>query len=449
MAHDGDLDRRTFLQHAGMTALWGTVGTGTVVTETHAARGLQPKFDFDEVYNRFGTESTKFDRQVRLFGQGNIEVGMGIADMDFRAAPAITKALKERLQHENWGYLDNQRMIVDDIVAWNKRRYGVDINPDQLVISAGVHPALISAMQAFCPRGSKVLMTTPVYNGFYSDLRYLGLPAEESPMRLVDGRYSIDFDDFERRITHDTPVFLLCNPHNPTGNVWSQADLMRLGEICLRRRVVVLADEIHCDFVTKGVKYTPFASLPNKAIVDNSISFKAASKSFGLAAHKVAWFHSTNNDYMERVKAHHWVDLNTLGIIANQAAYRGGEEWLDQLLVYIDGLHTFAEQYISQHIPLIKWVKPQGTYLAWLDVTALAERIDAVRQAEMATKAEKRPVAPENIVERHLVKTAKVHLNPGHTFGLGGANHMRMNIATSRKMLERALTNIATALHKT
>jgi cystathionine beta-lyase len=432
-----------------MTALWGTVGTGTAVSPVHAARSLQPKFDFDEVYNRFGTESTKFDRQVRLFGQGNIEVGMGIADMDFRAAPAITKALKERLQHENWGYLDNQRMIVDDIIAWNKRRYGVDIHPDQMVISAGVHPALISAMQAFCPRGSRVLMTTPVYNGFYSDLRYLGLPAEESPMRVVDGRYSIDFDDFERRITHDTPVFLLCNPHNPTGNVWSQADLMRLGEICLRRRVVVLADEIHCDFVTKGVKYTPFASLPNKAIVDNSISFKAASKSFGLAAHKVAWFHSTNNDYMERVKANHWVDLNTLGIIANQAAYRGGEEWLDQLLVYVDGLHTFAEQYIAQHIPLIKWVKPQGTYLAWLDVSALAERIDAVRQAEVATKAEKRPVAPENIVERHLVKTAKVHLNPGHTFGLGGANHMRMNIATSRKMLERALTNIATALHKT
>jgi cystathionine beta-lyase len=449
MAHDGDLDRRTFLQHAGMTALWGTVGASVTGTQGDTAAAAQPRYDFDEIYNRFGTESTKFDRQVRLFGKGNIEVGMGIADMDFRAAPAITKALKDRLQHENWGYLDNPRMIVDDIVAWNKRRYGVDINPDQLVISAGVHPALIAAMQAFCPRGTKVLMTTPIYNGFYSDLRYLGLPAEESPMRLVDGRYSIDFDDFERRISHDTNVFLLCNPQNPTGNVWSADDLLRLGEICLRRRVVVLADEIHCDFVNKGRTYTPFASLPNKAVVNNSITFKAASKSFGLAAHKVAWFYSTNDSYMERVKAHHWVDLNTLGIIANQAAYQGGEDWLNQLVDYVDGLHTFADQFIKANVPLIKLVKAEGTYLAWLDVTALANRINAKAQAEAATQAERRPVTPEHIVERHLVKTAKVHINPGSTFGLGGANHMRMNLATSRKMLERALTNIASALNRT
>jgi cystathionine beta-lyase len=445
-----DLGRRTFLQHAGMTALWGTVGTSVAsgVAEASPATA-QTKYDFDEVYNRFGTESTKFDRQIRLFGKGSVEVGMGIADMDFRAAPAITKALKERLAHENWGYLDNQRMIVDDVVAWNKRRYGVDINPDQMVISAGVHPALIAALQAFCPKGSKVLMTTPVYSGFYSDLRYVGVLPEESPLRLVDGRYSIDFADFERRISPDTNVFLLCNPHNPTGNVWSADDLMRLGEICLRRRVVVLSDEIHCDFVNKGQKYTPFASLPNKAVVDNSITFKAASKSFGLAAHKVAWFYSTNDRYMERVRAHHWVDLNTLGLVANQAAYRGGEDWLDQLRVYIDGVHDFAERYIKSNIPSIKWVKPEGTYLAWLDVTAVADRIGARAQAEAATKAENRMVTPEMIVERYFVKSAKVHLNVGSSYGLGGANHMRMNLATSRKLVERALTNMAGALSRT
>lgn len=449
MAHD-DLDRRTFLQHAGMTALLGTVGgAGAGASHGRAAAPVQTRYDFDEVYNRFGTDSTKFDRQVRLFGKGSIDVGMGIADMDFRAAPAITTALKERLQHENWGYLDNPRMIVGDILAWNKRRYGVDIAADQIVISAGVHPALIAAMQAFCPRGTKVLMTTPIYNGFYSDLRFVGLPAEESPMTLVDGRYAIDFDDFERRIAHDTPVFLLCNPHNPTGNVWSEADLMRLGEICLRRRVVVLADEIHCDFVNKGAKYTPFANLPDKAIVANSITFKAASKSFGLAAHKVGWFHSTNADYMRRVAAHHWVDLNTLGIVANQAALRDGEDWLNQCVAYVDGLHDFAAEYIGTHIPLMKWVKAEGTYLAWLDVTELARRIDAEGQAAAASKAEGRAISPENIVERHLVKTARVHLTPGHTFGLGGANHMRMNLATSRKMLERALTNLAGALSRT
>jgi cysteine-S-conjugate beta-lyase len=449
--HHGDVNRRTFLQHAGMTALWGAVGGSAAAHAAPAAlaEATQARFDFDEVYNRFGTDSTKFDRQIRIFGRDSVEVGMGIADMDFRAAPTITKALKDRLQHENWGYLDNQRMIVDEIIAWNKRRYGVDIPADEIVISAGVHPALISAIQAFSPRGSKVLMLAPIYSGFYSDLRYTGNPPEESPMRLVDGRYSIDFDDFERRISHDTNSFILCNPHNPTGNCWSAEDLMRLGEICLRRRVVVFADEIHCDFVNKGQKYTPFASLPNKAVVDNSITFKAASKSFGLAAHKVAWFHSTNPDYMKRVQAHHWVDLNTLGILANQAALQGGEDWLNQCVDYIDGTHVMVERFVKDHIPLIKHVKPEGTYLAWLDVTDLANRIKAEEQAQAATAAEKRNVTPAMIVERHLVKVAKVHLNPGSSFGLGGENRMRMNIATSRKLVERALTNLANALNRT
>jgi cysteine-S-conjugate beta-lyase len=450
MAERPRLDRRSFLQNAGMTALLaGVSGTATLNGESTAAESFQGQFDFDEIYNRFGTDSTKFDRQIRLYGKGSVEVGMGIADMDFRAAPSITKAIKDRVQHENWGYLDNQRMIVDSIVSWNKRRYGVDINPDQMVISAGVHPALISAIQTFSPRGSKVLMVTPCYNGFYSDLRYTGTPAEESPMKLVDGRYSIDFDDFERRIDHDTNTFILCNPQNPTGNCWSPEDLTRLGEICLRRRVVVLADEIHCDFVNKGQKYTPFASLPNKAIVNNSITFKAASKSFGLAAHKVAWFYSTNDSYMSRVKANHWVDLNTLGIIANRAAYEGGEDWLNQLGRYIDGTHDFAERYIKSNIPMIKWVKPEGTYLAWLDVTAVAQKINARAEAEAASNKESQRVTPETIVERFFVKNAKVHLNQGASYGVGGANHMRMNLATSRKLVERALNNMAKALSNT
>ncbi len=268
-------------------------------------------------------------------------------------------------------------------------------------------------------------------------------------MKLVDGRYSIDFEDFERHISHYTNTFILCNPHNPTGNCWSPEDLTRLGEICLRRRVVVLADEIHCDFVNKGHKYTPFASLPNKAIVDNSITFKAASKSFSLAAHKVAWFYSSNNDYMARVKAHHRADLNTLGIVANRAAYEGGEEWLNQVGKYIDGTHDFAERYIKTNIPMIKWVKPQGTYLAWIDVTAVAEKIGAKKEAEAASKAEGTRVTPETIVERFFVKHAKVHLNQGASYGLGGANHMRMNLATSRKLVEKALSNIAKALNNT
>ena len=284
-----------------------------------------------------------------MYGPGSIAVGMGIADMDFRAAPAITKALQERLKHENWGYLDmpGQRSFIEGIAAWNKRRHGVDIDPDSLVIAAGVHPALIAALVTFSPRGSKVLLQTPTYNGFYSDLRFAQVTPEDSPLKLVDGRYSMDFEDLERRISSETKTLILCNPQNPTGNCWNAEDLTRLGEICLKRGVIVLADEIHCDFVTKGHKYTPFASLPNKDIVNNSLTFKAASKSFGLAAHKIGWFYSTNPELLDKVKVNHRADLSTLGIVANRAAYAGGEDWLNQVVEYIEGNHDFVARFIS------------------------------------------------------------------------------------------------------
>jgi cystathionine beta-lyase len=443
-----------------MTALVGAVGTGTPlgVAAAAAAVAAEPvngKYDFDTPYNRFGTDSTKYDQQIRVYGKDSVQVGMGIADMDFRAAPAITKALMERMQHENWGYLDMGgsmgRAFNENIIAWNKKRYGLTVNPESVVITTGVHPGLIAALKTFCPPGSKVLLNTPTYNGFYGDLTYTKTIAEEVPMRVVNGRYSIDFDEFEHHISHDTNAYILCNPQNPTGNAWSQADLMKLGEICLRRRVVVLADEIHCDWVTKGNKYTPFASLPDKAIVNNSITFKAASKSFGLAAMKCAWFFSDNMDYINRVKANNKADLTTLGMIASLAAYQGGEDWLNQCVDYVDGNHDFVQSYIAANIPMIKVAKPQGTYLAWLDVSAVCDRINAKQLAADANKGQpaSKALTPEQIVERHFVKTAKVHMNQGASYGLGGANHMRMNIATSRKTLELALNNLASALKKT
>ena len=235
----------------------------------------------------------------------------------------------------------------------------------------GVHPGLIATLKTFSPKGTKVLLQTPTYNGFYGDLTASQTIAEEVPLKFVNGKFAMDFEQFEKQISVDTNSFILCNPQNPTGNCWSAEDLLRIGEICLKHRVVVLADEIHCDFVSKGQKYTPFASLPNKDVVNNSITFKAASKSFGLAAHKIAWFYTTNADYMSRIKVNHRGELNTLGIVANQGAYTPeGEEWLNQVVEYIDGNTDFAADYISRNIPMVKAYKPQGTYLMWLDMTA-------------------------------------------------------------------------------
>jgi cystathionine beta-lyase len=434
-----------------MTALIGAVGPGAskaigATGDAAAAVAAGERFDFDTPYSRFGSDSTKWDAPLRNFETETIVAGMGIADMDFRAAPCITKALKERLEHENWGYLDMPRSFADGIVAWNKSRYGITVNPDQMVVTTGVHPALIAALKTFSPPGSKVLVQTPTYNGFFGDIRFAGCIAEESPLKLVNGRYQMDFDDLEQRISHNTNTLILCNPQNPTGNVWSQEDLLRVGEICTRRRVIVLSDEIHCDFVNKGVKYTPFATLPDKKIVMNSITFKAASKSFGLAAMKCGWFFSDNADYIGRVRANNRTDLNTLAMIANRAAYAEGQDWLNQLVTYIDGNHDFVESYVRQNIPLIKAYKPQGTYLSWLDVSQVVEKIGAKQQAEEQTRTTGRTVTPETIVERFLVKNAKVHMNQGASYGNGGQGRMRMNIATSRKTLELALSHMARAL---
>jgi cystathionine beta-lyase len=445
MSHTVGLDRRAFLKNAGLTALAGATASRPV-TATHASTASG--FDFDTIYNRVGTDCVKWDRQIRNHGKDSIAVGMGIADMDFKAAPAITRALAARMQHENWGYLDTPRSYIESIVNWNKRRYGVEINPDLLLHSTGVHQGLISAIRTFSPPGSKVIVQSPVYDAFYTDITLVGCKAEENPLRLVNGRYAMDFEDLERRISHDTNTLILCNPQNPTGNCWSRDDLMRLGEICTRRRVVVLADEIHCDFVTQGNTYTPYSTLADEAIVRNSITFKSASKSFNLAAAKCAYLFSTNPDYIARVKtAGHRPDLNTLGVLACRAAYDESADWLDQVVAYIDGTMDFVEKFVSANVPLVRFVKPQGTYLAWLDVSQVIDRIDAKRLAAEANRADPSAKAtPETVVERYFVKNAKVQINPGSNYGYGGAGRMRMNLATSRKLVELALTNIAGAL---
>jgi len=456
MSETHGLNRRAFLRNAGLTALAGAAaGSGGAPLMAAAGAAFQVpangQYDFDTIYNRFGTHSTKFDQQIRTYGKGSVEVGMGIADIDFRAAPCITDALNARMKHENWGYLDMGEatpMMAEAVAAWNRKHYGVTIDPNTIVLSNGVHPALIAALVTFSPKGSKVLLQTPTYNGFYSDLTASQTKAEDVPLKFVNGQFAMDFEEFERRISIDTHTFILCNPQNPTGNCWSAEDLTRIGEICLRHRVVVLADEIHCDWVGKGQKYTPFASLPNQAIVNNSLTFKAASKSFGLAAHKIAWFYSTNPDLLARVKVNHRADLNTMGMVANQAAITQGDDWLRQANLYVDGTHDLVVNYIHDKIPMLKTHRPQGTYLTWLDVTAVAEKINSRQLAADYNKnkaAHLPALTPEQVVERFFVKYAKVHLNQGAGYGTGGANHMRMNIGTSRKLVEKALASLATA----
>jgi cystathionine beta-lyase len=455
MSQNEGMNRRSFLKNTGMTALAGAVGGGTSIAtalEGGWSDSKDNKYDFDEIYNRVGTDCIKWDAQIEKYGKENIEVPMGIADMDFKVAPAITKALMERVQHENWGYLDMPASYIESIIRWNKRHHAIDIDPDLLVHSDGVHPALLSSLKAFCPPGSKVIVQAPTYSAFYTDIRIIGCQEVENRHKLVNGRYVMDFEDLERCIDHDTHALILCNPQNPTGNVWSREDLMTLGEICTRRRVVVLSDEVHCDFIAKGNTFTAFSSLDNEEIVKNSMTFTSTSKAFSLAAMKVAYMFSSNKDYIDRVKATgHRQSLNTLGIVAAQAAFDECEDWLNQVVAYIDGTMDYVESFIGANMPLVKFVKPQGTYLGWLDVSEVVDRIGAKETAAEENKngdPESRPVTPEIIVQRFFVEKARVHLNPGSSYGYGGAGRMRMNLATSRKLVELALNNMAGALRK-
>ena len=450
--HSG-LSRRIFLRSAGTTALLGAAGaTGAAARTTDRphppAQPFPPAlddYDFDEVYDRVGTDSVRWDRAVDQYGDG-IVAGMGVADMDFRAAPCVTRALAERCMHENWGYMHRPGSYAEAVAEWNHRRYGVEIDPSTIVFTTGVHPGLIAALHTFSPPGTRVLLQTPTYAGFYTDIRFARTIADDSPMLVdADGRYSIDWDDFERRARRCN-TFILCNPQNPTGNCWSAEDLTRMGEICLRHRVVVLADEIHCDFVTDGNTYTPFASLPDKELVDNSLTFKSASKSFSLAAMKVAWYHTTNPVLLERVKFNTRADLSTLGMVASRAALKEGAPWLDDLLAYLDANHDFATSFVRDKLPGITHHKGQGTYLAWLNVAEFADRIGAAETAARESAEGTDDVTAERIVQRWFAERAGVFLNPGSSYGTGGGGYMRMNLASPRAIVEKALNNMAAAV---
>ena len=454
MAKNDGLNRRLFLKRAGITAFAagaaGAVGSGPLSAVAAAAAAEAAgggKYDFDTPYSRVGTDSVKWDQAIRTYKKPNLIAGMGIADMDFRCAPSITNALTERIKHENWGNLDMPKEYTAAVVAWNKKRYNLDIDPESMVLTTGVHPGIIATLRAYAPPGSKVLLNTPTYNGFYGDLRATNTLPEDVPMRNDKGKFSIDFDEFERHISHDTNVYILCNPQNPTGNMWSPADLLKIGQICLAHRVLVIADEIHCDFAMKGVKYTPFASLPDKAVVNNSVTFKACSKSFSLAAMKKAWGFSTNPDIIAKVRANNRADITTLGMVANKAALTEGADWLDQLLPYIDTNHDMVVNFMKTKLPQITVAKAQGTYLQWVDVSYVAQKIGAKQKAASMSSG-RRQMSAEQVVQDWFAENAGVALNAGSSYGTGGQNHQRMHIATSKKTLQAGLDSMAAAVNK-
>ena len=442
------LNRRAFIKNAGMTALAGATGGVATVVNTASAQSSVSiprmsggKYDFDTVFNRVGSNCSRWDSPVSKYPNGEFKYGMGVASMDFECAPCITEALEERVRHHSWGYISSTEPLREGILKWNGERHGVDLDPDSITISDGVYPGVIAALRAFVPIGNKVLLVTPAYSGFYTMARRARVDTVDSQMLYVNGRFEIDWQDLEAKMTPDVSALIVCNPQNPTGNVWTEDELLRIGRLCVDHKIITLADEIHSDVIRAGHKYVPFASLPDEEVVNNSVSFNAVSKTFNLAAMKNAYFYSKNPTLSERVNQFHSAELSTLGVVANEAAYRDGADWFDQANVYLDDNHTFVENYIKEHMPNVGYTRNEGTFMTFLNFSKVLDAIGAEERAIAHGKD-----TAEAYFQDWLTEKSGVYLNPGSSYGAGGAGHMRMNIASSRLVLKEVFDAMAAAV---
>lgn len=447
MAAINSSSRRNFIKSAGVAALAGAAGPlqGQSIETADITRHAAPvsgKFNFDKVYDRVGSNCSRWDSPARRYPAGTFKYGMGVASMDFECAPCVTEALQERIQHHSWGYMSTTEPLRDSIVTWAGERHGVDLDAREVTLSDGVYPGLVAALRAFVPQHSKVLLTTPVYSGFYTIARRAHVQTVDSQMQYINGRYEFDWDDLEAKMTPDVRAMIVCNPHNPTGNVWSEEDLLRIGKLCLEHNIVVLSDEIHCDVIRNGVKFTPFANLPDQAVVNNSLTFTAISKTFNLAGMKNAHYYSHNPTLLQRVNQFHAAELSTLGVVATEAAYKHGGEWADQCNAYVDNCHSFIESYIQENMPIVGYTRNEGTYMTFLDFSRVMEAINAKEQAVVHGKE-----TAEDYFQDWLVYQSGVYLNPGSNYGSGGEGHMRMNTASSRIVLAEVLEAMATAIN--
>ena len=384
------------------------------------------KYDFDKLTERRGTNSYKWDSPA----DADV-LPMWVADMDFEVAPAITKALQERVTQGIFGYTMVPDSYYEAIVGWFKRRHGWTLERDWILYTTGVVPAVSCALKALTLPGEKVLLQTPAYNCFFSSIANSGCQLAENELVYEGGTYHVDFDDFERKCADEkTTVFLLCNPHNPAGRVWKREELERMNDICLKHGVKVVADEIHCELVMPGFRFVPFASV-SAACRDNCVVLNSPSKAFNIAGLQIANIICADAAVRRRidraVNINEVCDVNPFGVLALQAAYTAGEEWLDELNAYIHGNYELVKDFVAKEMPKLKVVRMEGTYLVWLDVMGLESTSD-----ELTDK---------------LLKEAKVMVNSGTMYGRrAGEGFIRLNIACPRARLLEGLKRMGRCL---
>ena len=386
------------------------------------------KYDFDEIVNRRGTNSVKWDEAKE---EGVIP--MWVADMDFKAAPCILEALKKRVDHGVFGYTIVPDSYYESIISWFERRHQWHIERDWIIYTSGVVPAISAIIKALTEPGDKVLVQTPVYNCFFSSIRNNGCTIAENALVRKGNSYEIDFDDFERQAADEkTKVFLLCNPHNPAGRVWKPEELSRMNDICLRHGVKVIADEIHCELVMLGHVFTPFAAV-SKACQDNCITTNSPTKSFNIAGLQIANIITSNAEDRQKIdraiNINEVCDVNPFGVIALQAAYNEGEDWIDQLNVYLWENYQALKTFFKDNLPQLEVIDLEGTYLVWVNV-----RTTGMTGNELTDK---------------LLKEGKVFVNRGTMYGkTTGADYIRINIAMPRSLMLEGLKRMKDVIDK-
>lgn len=383
--------------------------------------------NFDQLPNRKNTRSYKWDQSNTLFGSEDI-LPLWVADMDFMTVPAVQDKLTERAKLGTYGYAIRTESYFDSIVGWFGRRYDWAIKPEWIVDSPSVVTSLSLIVELFSEPGDQVVIQTPVYYPFYDVIRSNNREVAANPLRLVDNRYEMDLEHLESLFKGGARLLLLCSPHNPGGRVWSKDELLRLGELCLRYGVTVASDEIHCDLVHSGSRHVPFALL-SPELADITVTCLAATKTFNLPGLHTSFMVVSNPDNKRKLDHR----LRALGVHmashfaqdAVEAAYNEGEAWLDELLKYVAGNIDYAIGYLNEHLPKVKPMKPDGTYLLWIDCRELG--LDAKGLKDL------------------MYNKAKVAFNEGSVFGTDGEGWLRMNLACPRSIVEQALEQFCRA----
>lgn len=388
------------------------------------------KYNFDEVIHREGTACYKYDWRKDLFGRDDV-LPMWVADMDIKTPAFIIDALKNRLEHEILGYSFRPDSFFDSILRWNRRRNQWELKKEWISFSPGIVPALNMMVMAFTSPGDKVMVQTPVYFPFFTAVTNHKRKLVKNPLKLVNGRYEMDYNHLREELDENVKLFILSSPHNPTGNVWHKDELEKLANLCIENGTILISDEIHSDLIFPGHKHVPLASLSEK-IARHTITCMAPSKTFNLAGLSTSYVISSNkkllNQFNRMLENVHVGMGNIFGNVALEAAYNHGEQWVDELMLYLEKNVELLNDFLSSNLPQVKMIQPEGTYLVWLDF-----RETQMKDADL---------------KEFLINEARLGLSDGPIFGKDGSGFQRINIGCPASILEQSLNQLHTAWKK-